>query len=494
MKKTKIDSYILEDVSNVEFKESIAQEDIDKINKFTVNPVESKDIKVYTALLIDDKMTRNNTVYNKEFQSMLLSLPVGEGNFIGAPILFGDTKDHQHAANAQVGRIFEAEQVVDKEGHYGVMAKLYVLVSNENEDLIKKIDSGILKEMSISTKVELPICSLCGQDIRSCDHTIGQNGCYVVMSGTGFVAETSFVAVPGSNVAKILNDDDIKNFLRLENFEEMVMPLINESIQAQASGVVGQTESFKEQLSVIAANYDELKEIISNLSAKYDAKEAEVISYKIDILSTLTDLKEDIDKSKGFVITNLSKYSLTTLEFRSDMVPDLTQGLKGEDISMIFKLFYDNLEIMGINLSTLEEHLKVTPANTNLSYTGDLLNIPLLARFLVKKNDDIKVRIFKLKGKFDLELQERNNLIQEAIKYGMLTDKFAFKNKELSEKFFEKFSTEEIITLKDEFFAEGSKIFINKEIKKPEVKEEKTKNVKTLTAREIANKILNKEK
>ena len=494
--KNKDTKYTLENIEVVEFKEAISIEDMDKINKFAVTALESKDVVMYTALLIDDKITRNNTQYPKDFQKMLLSLPVGKGNFIGAPILFGDTQDHQHAANAQVGRIFDAWQVVDEENHTGVMAKIYVIKNEENADLIVKINSGVLKEMSIAAKVGMPICSQCGQDVRECPHNPGENGSYVVMSGTGFIAEVSFVAVPGSNSAKVLTDDETKKFLKIENLKEVLTPLIMESLNPITEKSTTINEEFKAQIETIVTDYEALKVIVEEIKTKYDAKEAEVISYKIDILSTLTDLKENIDNNKGFVIRNLSKYSLPTLEFRSDMVPDLTQGLRGEDIQMIFKLFYDNLEIMGVNLSVLENHLKVTPPNTNLSYTGDILNIPLLARFLVKKNDDITVRILKLQGQFDLQAIERKELVTEAIKYGMLCGKFNFNEKNLSEKFFDNFSTEEIVVLKNKFFAEGSKLLTPEEIEIKKPKEvEKSKNVtNNLSPREIAKKIIKGEK
>ena len=163
------ENYVLDGITIQSFKEAVAQADLDKINKLTVKPVDAKDITVYTALLIDDKITRNNTQYNKDFQSMLLSLPVGEGNFIGTPVLFGESKDHQAIAASQVGRIFDAWQVVDNEKHFGVMAKIYIL-NESNETLISKVDSGVLKELSISTKVQLPLCSVCGQNIANCEH------------------------------------------------------------------------------------------------------------------------------------------------------------------------------------------------------------------------------------------------------------------------------------------------------------------------------------
>jgi len=274
------ESYTLEGINIDLFKEAISEEDLKKINKFSIKPVESKDVTVFTALLIDDKITRNNTRYNKDFQDMLLSLPPGEGNFVGAPILFGDKEDHQHAASAQVGRIFDAWQVVDSEKHFGVMAKIYIL-NETNEDLISKINSGVLKELSISTKVELPICSICGQNIMACDHTPGQNGCHIIMSGKGFVAEASFVAVPGSNAAKILNNDETKNYLRLENLKDLVTPMINEAIHPLTIYPSGQTETMNAEIELLKENYTKISTVLDEISKKMNE---DIVQMPIDTL------------------------------------------------------------------------------------------------------------------------------------------------------------------------------------------------------------------
>ena len=202
--------------------------DMAKVNKFTVAPLTEADVRIYSALLIDDQVTRNSTHYPADFQKNILSLPAGEGNFVGAPILFGDDKDHKEAAACQVGRIFDAWQVTDAKGHIGVMARFYV-PKESHQELIGKIDSGVLKEVSISTKVELPICSICHQDIRTCGHTMGKEGCHVTMTGKGFCAEVSLVAVPGSSQAKILNPDAAAKYSPMEMLEA-VKGLIKEEL------------------------------------------------------------------------------------------------------------------------------------------------------------------------------------------------------------------------------------------------------------------------
>ncbi|MEA3357315.1 MAG: hypothetical protein U9Q67_02675 [Patescibacteria group bacterium] len=505
------ESFILEGINFSAFDETISDEDLAKINKFTVKPVKSSDISVYTALLIDDKITRNHTQYNKDFQNMLLSLPYGEGNFMGAPILFGDKEDHQHAASAQVGRIFEAWQVMDADKHYGVMSKIYV-IKDTNEDLITKIDSGVLKELSISTKVEIPLCSICKQNIKDCEHIRGEKGCFVIMTGKGFVAEASFVAVPGSNAAKILNQDELKNFLKVENLRELITPIVNETLtsiptvsQESVDSINAEMELIKVGVERMIKRFDEEQE----LAASGNLREGEIgmpdlrdrngrvirtpqdsVSYPINILSFLQDMKVVLEDSKDFAIRNLGKYNLPVSEFRSDIIPELTQGLKGEDVQFTVKLFFDNLGILGINISKLEVYLKVTPEQTNPTYTGDINNIPMVLRFMDKQMDVTKNRISKLQGRFNLEKIQKRKLIEETVKLGVLCNRFKFEEKAFARKLFDNFSTEEIIKLKEEWFNEGSAIFTPKKLEEKPTEKKKTTEVKPkLSPNEIAKKI-----
>ena len=491
------ENYVLDGITIQSFKEAVAQADLDKVNKLTVKTVDAKDITVYTALLIDDKITRNSTQYNKDFQSMLLSLPVGEGNFIGTPVLFGESKDHQAIAASQVGRIFDAWQVVDNEKHFGVMAKIYIL-NESNETLISKVDSGVLKELSISTKVQLPLCSVCGQNIANCEHKPGVNNCYVIMSGNGFVAETSFVAVPGSNVAKILSEADVKNFLKLENLKDLVTPMITESI----STIPAAMDALSNELAIMkvsdaemtakwAAMAESIKALDDLINSKLDAfKETQTTVYPFDMLSALKKISHDVDEGKEFTIKTLAKYNLIESQYRTDSIPDMAQGLRGEDTGLIVKILFDNIEIMGVNMSKIETFLKITPLPTNSTYTSDINDLVAAVRFMTDKIDAIKTRIYKLEGKFNLELDQRNALIQESIKMGIICKRFKFNEKSLAIKFFDNFTTEEIVTLKDEWFKEGSAIYTPTEVPVPIEEPKPKEEVKTKASlKEIAKKI-----
>ena len=220
-------------------------------------------------------------------------------------------------------------------------------------------------------------------------------------------------------------------------------------------------------------------------------KESETTVFPFDMATAIKDLAADLDTTKEFVIKTLAKFNLPAAEFDPTTIPDLAQGLKGEDVNKIVKTLYDNIEALGINLSKIEKHLKAVPEPTNPTYQGDINDMVNVLRFMTKKMDNIKTRIYKIQGKFDLELEQRSGIIKEAIKFGILCGKFNFSEKNLSEKFFDNFTTDEVVTLKEKFFAEGSKIYTPEVIDTPEPKDENKnkEEVKPASPREIAKKI-----
>ena len=78
----------------------------------------------------------------------------------------------------------------------------YMVRTDSNSDLIKEIDAGIKKEVSISCSAGSKTCSICGADLKKshCSHvkgrTYGGKLCYSVINDISDAYEWSFVAVP----------------------------------------------------------------------------------------------------------------------------------------------------------------------------------------------------------------------------------------------------------------------------------------------------------
>ena len=127
-------------------------------------------------------------------------------------------KDHARRADNQIARIYDTELVQDAskqtelgELHTELIAKIYMIKTDSNKDLIAEIMGGIKKEVSTSTVPEKMICNICGVDNMKdyCRHwpgreydvsdTTGKSSkkrCKMLLHGAKDAHELSFVAVP----------------------------------------------------------------------------------------------------------------------------------------------------------------------------------------------------------------------------------------------------------------------------------------------------------
>lgn len=199
---------IIEKVANLSPLEC-SDEDLKKINKYTLSPLSADDVFIFKLLMADNEQDdRNSMPFNlKALQDLKKLYP-------GKTML----KDHRRLADNQIARIFDTELVQNEnkqtdlgELHTDLIAKAYMVRTESNKDLISEIVGGIKKEVSTSTVPEKMICSICGTDNMKdyCRHYPGyeyevtdQNGtstkkkCKMLLSGAKEAYELSFVAVP----------------------------------------------------------------------------------------------------------------------------------------------------------------------------------------------------------------------------------------------------------------------------------------------------------
>lgn len=184
-------------------------EDLKKINKYTLSPVKAEDVFIFKATIADNEQDdRNFMPFNlKALQDLKKLYP-------GKTML----KDHARRADNQIARIYDTELVQNAnkqtelgELHTELIAKIYMIKTDSNKDLISEIVGGIKKEVSTSTVPEKMICSVCGVDNMKdyCRHWPGREydvadssgksskrRCKMLLSGVKDAYELSFVAVP----------------------------------------------------------------------------------------------------------------------------------------------------------------------------------------------------------------------------------------------------------------------------------------------------------
>jgi hypothetical protein len=111
---------------------------------------------------------------------------------VGRPLM----ERHDLKGSLPRGTFFRSALHRDDE-KVSVRPDVYVLRTAENADFILNIEGGVYRETSIGFAFRIPECSVCGNDLRRCDHvpgrTYGDASCHYVMRDVIEVIEGSVV-------------------------------------------------------------------------------------------------------------------------------------------------------------------------------------------------------------------------------------------------------------------------------------------------------------
>lgn len=179
--------------------QSVTENDLEKINQFTLEPLTADDVYIFKAVIGDNETDdRNFEPFNLNALKDLSEL------YIGKTVI----KDHDRSADNQIARVYDTELVTEDrkttagEPYTKLIAKAYMLRTESNADLIREIQAGIKKEVSTGMMPKKVICSICGQDNMEhyCDHYAGRKYdgevCLMILDGASEAYELSLVAVP----------------------------------------------------------------------------------------------------------------------------------------------------------------------------------------------------------------------------------------------------------------------------------------------------------
>lgn len=174
-------------------------ETLEKLNKFTRREMNEDEVYIFDVILCDNDIDRDGERFS------LNALKTLEKLFVGKTGIF----DHNPKCSGQTARIFSTELLTDNskttaagEPYTYLKGSAYMVRTDENLSLIREIDGGIKKEVSISCSAKSRKCSVCGADLnrKGCPHTAGKtyNGkvAHAVLDDITDAYEWSFVAVP----------------------------------------------------------------------------------------------------------------------------------------------------------------------------------------------------------------------------------------------------------------------------------------------------------
>lgn len=128
--------------------------------------------------------------------------------------------EHNQGYDLPVGRTFAGEVVRDANGVAELRTMIYIpRGSDKGPDLIAKLDSGVIDEVSVGLQASHLNCSECGFDYRGPDatfmhlyegvcangHEVGQDGVHVIMNGMDKFLELSLVSRGAAQKTKIVS-------------------------------------------------------------------------------------------------------------------------------------------------------------------------------------------------------------------------------------------------------------------------------------------------
>ena len=188
---------------------------LEKINGQAKSRLSAEDVYMFSVRLCDDQVDRDWERFSQEALKAL------------APMFIGKTGicDHAWSSEKQVARIFDCETEYEN-GVMFLKAWAYILRTAGTEELIRQIEGGIKKEVSVGCAMGRAICSVCGAEYGSCSHhkgeTYGSEVCTAVLCDPMDAYEFSFVAVPAqrdSGVLKKLSGEGFADTAELERLK-----------------------------------------------------------------------------------------------------------------------------------------------------------------------------------------------------------------------------------------------------------------------------------
>lgn len=276
---------------------SSLDEEMALVNTYSRRELSADEVYLFTVVLCDNDLDRDNERFTVESLFALEKLFVGKTGII----------DHDPTAKNQKARIISCrvENVEGKTTALGdelfrLTARAYIRRTQANAELIDQIEAGIVKEVSVGCSVGKTVCSVCRNEMRSplCSHIKGReyNGekCYGELSEPTDAYEFSFVAVPAQRAAGVIktgikekNMNTVKTLLECEKDIFLAKSDVDSLRE-----YVGELEKKAQYADAYRAELSEtLRKKVADLHIEVDYNTSKSIIGKLDVAELQTLIK-----------------------------------------------------------------------------------------------------------------------------------------------------------------------------------------------------------
>ena len=157
-----------------------------EVNRFALRPLAAEEFAVFTLDLCHNQVDKHFSRFPEEELTKINAMVPGR------PLM----ERHDLRGSLPRGTFFRSRLHAEGE-RTSVRPDVYVLRTRENEGFILNIEGGVYRDTSIGFAFRAPECSVCGKDLRTCDHvpgrTYGDAMCHFVMHDVLDVIEGSVV-------------------------------------------------------------------------------------------------------------------------------------------------------------------------------------------------------------------------------------------------------------------------------------------------------------
>lgn len=171
------------------------------VNRYALRALAPEEYASFTLDLCNNQIDRHFSRFPEEELERINDLVPGR------PLM----ERHDLRGTLPRGRFYRS--ALHREGEVvSVRPEVYVLRTADNQDFILNIEGGVYRETSIGFSFQMPECSVCGKDLRTCDHvpgrTYGDAACHFIMRGVLEVAEGSVVSSGSQGTGFVREDRD----------------------------------------------------------------------------------------------------------------------------------------------------------------------------------------------------------------------------------------------------------------------------------------------
>lgn len=257
-------------------------EDMTLINNYSLRPLSKDEVFCFSVILCDNEIDRDFERFDKDALLSLESLFVGKTGIL----------NHSMKSEDQSCRTYKTQLITDNtretligEKYMYLKAWCYTVRSEKNESLIKDIESGIKKEVSISCSSKRKTCSICGSE--NCRHIAGKiydgKYCHKTITDITDAYEWSFVAVPAQRQAGVT-----KHFVKEKNMENILKSIKEEKSLTLNEKDLKKLSDYMDQLQKQSADGEKYRDSLIASAKK---------NFAITMPSLKSEFVDDILKS-----------------------------------------------------------------------------------------------------------------------------------------------------------------------------------------------------